>query len=152
VTRPELAVQHHFTPLFSRIYRKPGLCRRFTGSLLDCPLFGHVRRNQYFITSKGRWGNRDRECADNYLNVNAKVSQERSFGPRAVIALGGVDCSWRLHMAAAVAIFVALFVAIFLLFLPFFMSGKQWRAAHDRARARRMAEHRMNARLLRLNI
>jgi hypothetical protein len=55
-------------------------------------------------------------------------------------------------MAAAVAIFVALFVAIFLLFLPFFMSGKQWRAAHDRARARRMAEHRMNARLLRLNI
>jgi hypothetical protein len=50
-----------------------------------------------------------------------------------------------------VAIFFGLFVAIFLLFLPIIM-GKQWRAAQDRARARRMAEHRMNARLLRLNI
>jgi hypothetical protein len=46
----------------------------------------------------------------------------------------------------------AIFVAIFLLFLPLIMSGKQWRAAEVRARARRMAEHRMNARLLRLNI
>jgi hypothetical protein len=51
--------------------------------------------------------------------------------------------------AIFVAIFVALFVAIV---LPLFMSGKQWRAAQDRARARRMAEHRMNARLLTLNI
>jgi len=57
-----------------------------------------------------------------------------------------------MHMGAAVAIFLALFVAIFLLFLPLIMSGEQWRAAQDRARARRMAEHRMNARLLRLNI
>jgi uncharacterized protein YpmB len=60
-------------------------------------------------------------------------------------------------MGAAVAIFVALFVAIFValfvaIFLPFSMSGKQWRAAQDRARARRMAEHKMNARLLRLNL
>jgi hypothetical protein len=45
--------------------------------------------------------------------------------------------------------FVAIFVAIF---LPLILSGKQWRAAQDRARAHRMAEHRMNARLLRLNI
>jgi len=45
-------------------------------------------------------------------------------------------------------IFVALYVAIFFPFL----SGKQWRAEQDRARERRMAEHRMNARLLRLNI
>jgi hypothetical protein len=52
-------------------------------------------------------------------------------------------------MGAAVAIFVALFVAIF---FPFFMPGKQLRAAQERARARRMAEHKMNARLLRLNI
>jgi hypothetical protein len=52
-------------------------------------------------------------------------------------------------MGAAVAIFFALFVAIF---LPLIMSGKEWRAAEERARARRMAEHRMNARLLRLNI
>jgi hypothetical protein len=44
---------------------------------------------------------------------------------------------------------VAIFVAIF---LPLILSGKQWRAEQDRARERRMAEHRMNARLLRLNI
>lgn len=54
-----------------------------------------------------------------------------------------------MEAAKFVAIFVALFVAIF---LPFILSGKQWRAAEDRARARRMAEHRMNARLLRLDI
>ncbi len=48
-----------------------------------------------------------------------------------------------------VAILTALFVAIFLLLMT---SGKQWRTAQDKARARRMADHRMNARLLRLNI
>ncbi len=58
----------------------------------------------------------------------------------------------RLHMGAAVAIFVAQFIAIFLSFLPLMMSGKEWRAEQERARARRMAEHRMNARLLRLNL
>jgi hypothetical protein len=57
-----------------------------------------------------------------------------------------------MHMGAAVAIFLALFVSIFLIFLPIIMSGEQWTAAQDRARARRMAEHRMNARLLRLDI
>ena len=51
--------------------------------------------------------------------------------------------------AIFIAIYLALLVAIF---LPLIMSGKQWRAAEERARARRMAEHRMNARLLRLNI
>ena len=57
----------------------------------------------------------------------------------------------RLHMGAA--IFVAIFVTIFVaIFLPLILSGEQSRAAQDRARARRMAEHRMNARLLRLNI
>jgi hypothetical protein len=55
-------------------------------------------------------------------------------------------------MGSAVAIFLGLFVAIFLLFLPLIMSGKQWRAEQERARARRMAEYRMNARLLRLNL
>ena len=34
----------------------------------------------------------------------------------------------------------------------FALSGKQWREAQERARERRMAEHRMNARLLRLDI
>jgi hypothetical protein len=43
----------------------------------------------------------------------------------------------------------ALFVAIF---FPLIMSGKQWKAAQEKARARRMADHRMNARLLRLDI
>jgi len=50
------------------------------------------------------------------------------------------------------AILVAMFTAIFLaIFLPI-MSGKHWSAAQERARARRIAEARMNARLLRLNI
>ena len=44
----------------------------------------------------------------------------------------------------------------FTIFLPIIIalggSGKDWKAAQDRARERRMAEHRMNARLLRLNI
>ena len=53
----------------------------------------------------------------------------------------------------APAIFVAIFVAIFIaIFLPLLLSGEQWREAQDRARERRLAEHRMNARLLRLNI
>jgi hypothetical protein len=51
--------------------------------------------------------------------------------------------------AVGIAIFFGLFVAIF---LSLIMSGKQWRAEQDKVRARRMAEHRMNARLLRLNI
>ena len=34
----------------------------------------------------------------------------------------------------------------------FAVSGMGWREAQDKARERRMAEHRMNARLLRLNI
>jgi hypothetical protein len=52
----------------------------------------------------------------------------------------------------ATAIFVAIFVAILASFLPLIMSGERWRAAEDRARARRIADARMNARLLRLNI
>jgi hypothetical protein len=51
------------------------------------------------------------------------------------------------------AIFVAIFFALFAaIFSALIMSGRQWREAEERARARRMAEHRMNARLLRLNI
>lgn len=38
------------------------------------------------------------------------------------------------------------------LIISFVLSAKQWKAAQDLARARRIAEHRMNARLLRLNI
>ena len=45
-----------------------------------------------------------------------------------------------------------LFVTIFVVFLPLILSGEQSRAAQNKARERRLAEHRMNARLLRLNI
>jgi hypothetical protein len=48
-----------------------------------------------------------------------------------------------------VAVCAATFVAIF---LPIVLSGKYWKEEEDRARKRRMAEHRMNARLLRLDI
>ena len=44
---------------------------------------------------------------------------------------------------------VSTFLSIAIVFIAF---GKQWIAAQDRARERRMAEHRMNARLLRLDI
>ncbi len=54
-----------------------------------------------------------------------------------------------METARFIAIFVAMFVAIFFLLI---LSGKEWRAAQDRVRERRMAEHRLNARLLRLNI
>jgi len=50
-------------------------------------------------------------------------------------------------------VLASIFVSIFLPMISVFvLSGKQWKAAEDRARERRMAEHRMNARLLRLNI
>jgi hypothetical protein len=84
------------------------------------------------------------------------VSHKGSFARRAVVYTG----RRRLHMGATVAFFVSLGVSVFvslgvcffICFLPSIMSGEQWRAAQDRARARRMAEHRMNARLLRLNL
>ncbi len=70
-------------------------------------------------------------------------------------SLKGVNSLWKIDMQATaifVAISVAILVAIFLMFLPLILSGKRWRAAQDRARARRLADARMNARLLRLNI
>ena len=49
------------------------------------------------------------------------------------------------------SMFASIFVPI-VCALAFALCGKQWREAQDRARERRMAEHRMNARLLRLDI
>jgi hypothetical protein len=49
------------------------------------------------------------------------------------------------------ALFVAIFVSLFISF-AFVLLGEPSRAAQEKARERRMAEHRMNARLLRLNI
>jgi hypothetical protein len=59
-----------------------------------------------------------------------------------------------LRFAARWGLFASILVCVFLpiIFSAFAQSGKQWRAAQDRARARRIAEYRMNARLLRLNI
>ncbi|MGD0366550.1 MAG: hypothetical protein ABSA94_03775 [Acidobacteriaceae bacterium] len=53
--------------------------------------------------------------------------------------------------AIFVAIFAGILVAIFLSFLPLIL-GEQWKAAQDRAHARRMVDAKMNARLLRLNL
>jgi hypothetical protein len=62
-----------------------------------------------------------------------------------------------LHMNRWDLLYVAgtltsIFVPLIIAFVAFVMSGKQWRAAQEKARARRFAEYRMNARLLRLNI
>jgi hypothetical protein len=58
-----------------------------------------------------------------------------------------------MESARFVALFVAMFFGLFVaIFLPLVLSGERWRAAEDRARARRMADARMNARLLRLNL
>jgi hypothetical protein len=54
--------------------------------------------------------------------------------------------------AIFVSIFVAILVAIFLAFLPLILSGERWSAAQEKARARRIADAKMNARLLRLDI
>jgi hypothetical protein len=54
-----------------------------------------------------------------------------------------------LFVAGMLASFVSIFLPIIIAFV---LSGKQRRAAQDRARVRRIAEYRMNARLLRLNI
>jgi hypothetical protein len=52
-----------------------------------------------------------------------------------------------------IALFVDLFVSLFMAFAFFFvLLAEHGRAAQEKARERRMAEHRMNARLLRLNI
>jgi hypothetical protein len=71
------------------------------------------------------------------------------------LSLEGINYWWEttemdrdlLKVAGALASIFASFVSIIIA-----LSGKQWREAQDRARERRMAEHRMNARLLRLNI
>jgi hypothetical protein len=54
--------------------------------------------------------------------------------------------------AIFVSIYAGILVAIFLSFLPLILSGKRWKAAEEKARARRIADARMNARLLRLNL
>lgn len=52
---------------------------------------------------------------------------------------------WDLLAAAGTLVSLCLPIIIVL-------SGEHWRATQDKARERRMAEHRLNARLLRMNI
>jgi len=73
----------------------------------------------------------------------------------AVRALEGVECRQETEMEAArsVAIFVAIFAGLFVAFFCVFistidLSGERRKAARDK----RLAEHKMAARLLRLNI
>ena len=54
---------------------------------------------------------------------------------------------WELLFGAGTV--VTIFVPIVIVLVA---SGKRWRETQDRARERRLAEHRMNARLLRLDI
>jgi hypothetical protein len=54
-------------------------------------------------------------------------------------------------IALLVAILVPTFVAILLPLIPILWEGP-WRAAQDQARARRLHDAKMKARLLRLNI
>ena len=52
-----------------------------------------------------------------------------------------------------VAIFVAIALPLIIaIFLPLVLSGKRWRAVEERARARRLADAKMNATLLRFNL
>jgi hypothetical protein len=58
-----------------------------------------------------------------------------------------------MEAAGLIAILLSIFMTLFsAVFFPLILSGKQWRAAEDKARARRLADAKMNARLLRLNI
>jgi DNA topoisomerase VI subunit B len=50
------------------------------------------------------------------------------------------------------AVIVAIFVSLFVACVPFMSWGKDWAAEQEKARERRMAAHRMNARLLRFDI
>jgi len=57
-----------------------------------------------------------------------------------------------MEAAKFIALFISIFVALLAGLLPIILSGKRWSAAQEKARAHRMAEHRMYARLLRLDI
>lgn len=54
-----------------------------------------------------------------------------------------------MNLAAFIAIFAGILVSIL---LPLFLSGEQWKASEEKAQARRLADAKMNARLLRMNL
>jgi hypothetical protein len=58
-----------------------------------------------------------------------------------------------MEAARFVAIFMAMFISLFTaIFLSLFFSGERSKAAQEKARARRLADAKMNARLLRFNL
>jgi hypothetical protein len=66
--------------------------------------------------------------------------------------LAGISFSQETDMNST-AIFVAVFVAILVaIVFPFILSGERWKAAQVRADARRLADAKMNARLLKFNL
>jgi len=55
--------------------------------------------------------------------------------------------------AVFIAVFAGILNAIFLaIFLPLLFSGERWRETQEKARARRLTDAKMNARLLRFNL
>jgi hypothetical protein len=54
-----------------------------------------------------------------------------------------------MNLAAFIAIFAGIFIAIL---LPLLVSAEPFKAAEAKARARRLADAKMNAKLLRLNL
>jgi hypothetical protein len=102
-----------------------------------------------WISVQGRWRTKSEVLWNFGLHVSS--CHKGPVAPQSVIAQGVFSVRRRLQMhTTAIAILAGMFLAIFLSFLPIFLSGG--RAAQEQARARRMAEHRMNARLLRLNL
>lgn len=54
-----------------------------------------------------------------------------------------------MNLAALIAIFTGVFISML---SPLLLRGGFWKAEEEKARARRLADARMNARLLRLNL
>lgn len=85
-------------------------------------------------------------------NMRRMVSSEAGQCRNVLSSADGIDSSQEAGMQA-IAIVVAMLAAILVVIcLPLFLSGKLWKAAEERAHARRLADARMNARLLRLNL
>jgi hypothetical protein len=59
-----------------------------------------------------------------------------------------------LGFAVQWVLFASLLLNVFfpMIIIAFVLSGKQWRIGQERAHARRIAEYKLNARLLRFNI
>lgn len=81
--------------------------------------------------------------------IRAKHEPDAQKSTHARPSLKGISYTEETDMQ--LAIFVAIFAALFLPLL-IILSGARWKAAEDKTRARRIADAKMNARLLRLNL